>query len=72
MESLTLNVAGMSCGHCVGRVEKALNEVPGVEVEKVSIGSARVLFDAGRTSPAAIAQAVVDAGYAAQPDGQVA
>lgn len=69
MERVTLKVAGMSCGHCVGAVTNALEAVPGVQVETVAIGSATVAYDPGATSVNKIAKAVADAGYAAQPAG---
>jgi copper chaperone len=69
MQDLTLDISGMSCTHCVGRVTKALENL-GVMVEKVSIGSATVAYDPTVTSPDAIAQAVESAGYLAQPVGQ--
>lgn len=72
MKRLTLNIAGMSCGHCVARVTKALKSVDGAEVEDVKIGSATVSYDPGATSTAQIAQAVEGAGYSAQPAGQAA
>ena len=58
-----LAIGGMTCGHCVGHVETALAEIPGV--------SADVLLDAGNetvTHPPTVAvQALLDdveeAGY---------
>ncbi len=65
MERVTMNVSGMSCGHCVSAVSKALNGLAGVHVEKVSVGSATVSFDPATASLARITQAVNDAGYQA-------
>ena len=31
MQQITLHIDGMMCTHCTGRVEKALNDLPGVE-----------------------------------------
>jgi copper chaperone CopZ len=70
MERLTLAISGMSCNHCVARVGNALRSVAGVEVENVAIGSATVSYDPATTSPGAIADVVVDAGYPVQPAGQ--
>ena len=67
MEDLTLAIDGMSCGHCVARVSKALAAVPGVTVDDVQIGRARVRFEPGRTSAGDIAGAVEEAGYPARP-----
>ena len=38
----TLTIDGMSCGHCVRAVETALGAVPGVTVEAVTVGEARL------------------------------
>lgn len=66
MEKLTLAIEGMSCGHCVGRVQQALAATPGVHVDDVSIGAASVSFDPALASPEQIAQAVDAAGYPAR------
>ena len=62
-ETITLPIGGMSCTHCVRAVHVALADVDGAEVERVDVGSAVVRYDPSRTSPAAIAEAVRDAGY---------
>lgn len=62
----TLKVAGMSCGHCVGAVRRALEAVPGVKVEAVEIGSARVTYDPATTPREALVGAIEDAGYEVQ------
>lgn len=66
MEKVTLKVDGMSCGHCVKAVEKALTTVQGVSLEQLAIGSATVSFDPTRTTVGALIDAVADAGYDAQ------
>lgn len=63
MPQLTLQISGMTCGHCVAGVTRALGAVPGVTVDTVAIGSAAVHFDPALTTPAAIAQAVEEDGY---------
>jgi copper chaperone len=63
MEQTTLRIDGMSCGHCVSRVQKAISRVEGVHVDQVEIGSARVTYDPERVSLQRIRQAVEDAGY---------
>lgn len=67
MTELQLAITGMSCGHCVASVRKALEHVDGVQVEDVKIGSARVAYDPARTRADAIAEAVRDEGYDVQP-----
>lgn len=65
MESLTLQVDGMSCGHCLNAVNQALGRIPGVTIESVRIGRAELRFDPGVTTPAQIREAVEEAGYGA-------
>lgn len=64
----TLLVGGMDCGSCVAHVSKAASSLAGVISCDVNLagGSARVRFDASRTSPLLIASAITDAGYPAE------
>ena len=63
MERATLTIEGMSCGHCVRAVTRALEEMEDVRVEHVEIGAARVAYDAARTAPERMATALRDEGY---------
>ncbi len=63
MERVTMKIDGMTCGHCVGQVSKALTGLDGVSVERVGIGSATVAFDPRTTSEAKITEAIEDQGY---------
>lgn len=63
MPELRMKIDGMSCGHCVGAVSRALKELPGVEVDEVTIGTARVRYEPTAVTPADISNAVEDAGY---------
>jgi copper chaperone CopZ len=65
MRSLTLHIEGMSCGHCLNTVKRALAELPGVEVESVRIGRADLRYDERALEPARIEAAVANAGYRA-------
>lgn len=67
METMTLKIDGMSCGHCVARVEKALKKLEGVNVRKVQVGSADIVYDPERTPFRRIREALDDAGYTATP-----
>lgn len=69
METVTLDIQGMSCDHCVRAVRGALEGVDGARVESVEIGRATVRYDAARTSPEALANAVSDEGYEATRAG---
>jgi copper chaperone len=63
MNHITLKIEGMSCGHCVASVKKALDSVEGVTVEQVAIGTATVDYDPAIASAEKIAEAVKEAGY---------
>ncbi|SPP66316.1 heavy-metal-associated domain-containing protein [Nitrospira lenta] len=66
MDELTLKIAGMSCGHCVGQVTKALTRLDGVRVNSVKVGEAIVVYDPREIVPTEIIQAVNEAGYEAE------
>jgi copper chaperone len=63
MQTLTMKLGGMSCGHCVGAVTRALKSVAGVEVTDVKVGSATVNFDPVMVTRDQITAAVTDEGY---------
>jgi copper chaperone CopZ len=64
MAEVTLHIEGMSCGHCLNAVSRALNGVPGIQVKTVQIGRAEVTIP-GTTDPEQVAKVVSDAGYRA-------
>ncbi|WP_156910202.1 heavy metal translocating P-type ATPase [Rubritepida flocculans] len=61
-----LQVEGMTCASCVGRVERALARVPGVDGAVVNLATSRAtVHHAGGVDAAALRAAVERAGYAA-------
>ena len=62
------NVTGMSCAACVARVEKAVNQVPGVSSCAVSLLTNSMGVD-GTADSAAIVKAVEQAGYGCSVKG---
>ncbi len=57
----TMKIEGMMCAHCSGRVEKALNDLPGVTATvNLEAGAASVTGDAPDD---VLTKAVTDAGY---------
>ena len=65
MTEITLSVTGMTCGGCVSSVQKVLTALPGVQSAEVTLspGQARVTFAPSVIAPAALEQAVIDAGF---------
>jgi Cu+-exporting ATPase len=68
-QTLDLPVSGMSCASCAGRVERALQALPGVQTASVNLASetAHVVFAEAAQPAASVAaavQAVEKAGYA--------
>ncbi len=72
MESVELAIQGMTCGHCAGTVQKALQGVAGVKAARVSLPEAKAWVE-GDADPQALIRAVDEEGYrarlAAQGDG---
>ena len=65
MESITLNVNGMTCGGCVASVTRVLKAVPGVTEVLVTLqpSVASVTFDPARIQVPALRAAIEGAGY---------
>lgn len=63
MKTIELNIEGMTCGHCVMSVKKALAKVPGSSVLKAEIGTAVVAIDEALAGEQDLVDAVADAGY---------
>ena len=66
-ERVTLNIASMSCASCVGRVDKALADVPGVLSVTVNLAAetAAVEYLEGVVTPADLMSASAAIGYPA-------
>jgi copper chaperone CopZ len=67
MQSLVLSIEGMSCGHCLNAVSRALSETAGVAIKSVRIGRAELDFDPAKVEPGGIIAAIGKAGYPAAP-----
>jgi copper chaperone len=65
MTKATLKIQGMTCNHCVMRVQKALKGVVGVQDAVVDLNKAEaaVNFDESKVTAEKLSAAVVDAGY---------
>jgi P-type Cu+ transporter len=65
MARVTVPVRGMHCAACVGKVERALSDVPGVEDAMVNLATERatIAYDPARADLARLRAAVDAAGY---------
>jgi copper chaperone len=63
MAEAILKIEGMSCQHCVMRVRKAVDQLPGVSSSDVKVGTATVEYDESKIKPADLERAVEQAGY---------
>ncbi|WP_131108911.1 heavy metal translocating P-type ATPase [Pseudomonas sp. Sample_10] len=65
-QTLELNIDGMTCASCVGRVERALTKVPGVKSVSVNLANERAHLELlGQIDPQTLIGAVTKAGYGA-------
>lgn len=63
MPEKTLQIKGMSCGHCAARVEKALNAIDGVEAKVDLEANTAKLELSKEVSDETIKTAVDNVGY---------
>ncbi|OAM38001.1 MULTISPECIES: heavy-metal-associated domain-containing protein [Eikenella] len=65
MQTITLNIEGMTCGGCAKSVTRILEGVNGVAKAAVSLEykNAVVEFDPAQTNPTALIEAVEDGGF---------
>jgi Cu+-exporting ATPase len=62
-----LAVQGMTCGACAAKIQKELNEIPGIEAAvNYATESAMVAFDGDSLSEAIVIKAIEHAGYSAR------
>ena len=68
-ETCTLEIGGMTCASCVGRIEKALLKLDGVADARVNLATevASITFAPERVRLDDLTQAVTKAGYTATP-----
>ncbi|MFC0270850.1 copper chaperone CopZ [Metabacillus herbersteinensis] len=65
MKNVSLEVSGMSCGHCVNAVEGSVGKLPGVSLVKVhlEIGKVDVEYNEDQVNLEAIKETIDDQGY---------
>jgi len=67
--AVELSVDGMSCASCVGRVERALQAVPGVTSATVNLATERAHVE-GTADAASLISAIAETGYTARAVAQ--
>lgn len=67
MEKINVKITGMSCEHCVKRVEEAAKAIPGVDKIKVNLkkGEAKIKYDTALANSEEITDSITNAGYVA-------
>jgi len=64
---MKLKVTGMTCGHCVAAVKKALEAVPGVTEAAVELAAGEAVVE-GEADAEALLAAIREEGYEARLD----
>ncbi len=63
---ITLNVDGMSCGHCSGMVQRTLEEISGISSVSVDLDGKKATFQVNdQTLVDRAVNEITDAGYTA-------
>ena len=68
MQTLHLDINGMTCSGCTSSVQRTLSKLNGVTHAEVTLhlGTATVVVDPTRTSPVQIQAAITHIGYSAK------
>ena len=68
-DHVELAITGMTCGHCVAAVKKALAAVSGVETVEVTLSPPRAVVDcdSSRTTVEMLMKATAEEGYPSSP-----
>lgn len=68
IETVTLNVAGMTCGSCERHIKKELDQVQGYRDAQVDLAGGQVVvtYELGAATPRQLVDAVTKAGYPAE------
>lgn len=68
VQKTTLNVTGMSCGHCVKAVEESVAKLSGVNDVKVDLesSSVEIAYESDKVNLQQITDTIEDQGYDVQ------
>ena len=64
---IVLDVAGMTCGHCIAAVARAVHTVDSGAEVKVDLATRRVEIESVTAHESALRAAIEEAGYAVAP-----
>ncbi|PQV63599.1 Copper chaperone CopZ [Abditibacterium utsteinense] len=67
MQTIELQISGMTCSSCVSHVTRALQSTPGVQVATVDLASGRAHVQGENLNESTLIEAVDEEGYGAQP-----
>src|SRR5690625_3852967 len=62
-QQLTININGMNCASCVGRIERALAQTPGVAEASVNLATGKAQVSTDAATPQQVIAAIKSAGY---------
>ncbi len=64
-EDVTIKISGMSCNHCVQRIENALQQSRGVNTARVDLSAekAYIEYDPSEINEENLLQVIKDSGY---------
>ena len=65
MKDIVLHIDGMSCGHCLNAVSRAVGNLQGVTPRSIRMGRAELQYDENVVNPAQIIAAITEEGYTA-------
>lgn len=67
-EGFKINITGMTCSSCAGRIETALNDADGIDAASVNLAleNATISYDPGKINAEDIKKIVADTGYGAE------
>lgn len=69
MQTVTLNVKGMSCGHCVNAIQNALSEVGAQAQVDLEHAQVTATYEESKVSVTAIKEAIEEQGYDVESAG---
>ena len=69
MTTVHWKLEGMSCGHCVAAVQKALDRLPGIQRRQIEVGAAEIAFDPAQVDAGRIRAVIEGEGFAVREGG---